>query len=56
MLEIGDCNIFIMRNEEMKYKEIVVSYCTIYLNTHDVVVIDMTSEDKGAMIFKHQSF
>lgn len=32
-LQIGDANIFLLRNEEFKYKELLISYKTIYLNT-----------------------
>jgi len=33
-LDIGDANIFIIRDEERKFKELMISYKTIYMNTY----------------------
>lgn len=41
-LDIGDADIFILRDEQQKYKELVVSYKTIFLNTYNIIVIDLT--------------
>ena len=57
LLEIGDCNIFVMRNEQMNYKELIISYCSIYVNTHNVIVMDINKNAaKGQMIFRHESY
>lgn len=54
-LEIGDCRIRVMHDEEHGYKELVISYKTIYINTYTVHVMDLTCEDQPT-IFRHESF
>ena len=43
-LDIADANITIVHNEVKKYKELVVSYKTIFINTYNVIVVDISSE------------
>ena len=43
-LDIGDTNIFILRNKEHGYREICISYKTIYINTYNIMVMDMKSD------------
>jgi hypothetical protein len=47
-LDLGDANIFVLRhgNQEQQYKELIISYKTIYINTYNVTVMDI-SQDKG---------
>ena len=40
-LSIGDCDIFVMRQKGMK--ELVISYKTIYINTYNIIIIDISS-------------
>ena len=42
-LDIGDANIFVLRNEEMLYKELVVSYKSIHINTYMILNIDISN-------------
>lgn len=49
-----------LRNKEQNYKEIIVCYKTIYINTYNINVIDI-SQIKGTtqmphIIFRHRSF
>ena len=41
-LEIGDCNIYVIRGidpiSKKYYKELVIAYKTIYINTYNVFV------------------
>ena len=39
-LDIGDCDIAILREPEKRIKEIVISYKTIYINVYTIMVID----------------
>jgi hypothetical protein len=55
-LDIGDPNMFILRNYESKLKELIVSYKTIYINTYNVICMDVSIEDDQLMIFRHESF
>ena len=55
-LDIGDTNIFVLRNHEKGIKEIIISYKTIYINTFNVVVMDISKDNKKNMIFRHESF
>ena len=43
-LDIEDTNIYFLRNTELKYKEIVISYKTIFQNTYSILVMDLSSE------------
>tara|TARA_B110000285_G_C15126167_1_gene620389 strand:- start:1494 stop:1925 length:432 start_codon:yes stop_codon:yes gene_type:complete len=46
-LDIGDANIFVLRHanrdKSQFYKELVISYKTIYINTYNVTVMDISS-------------
>jgi hypothetical protein len=57
-LDIGDASIYVLRNETGKenIKEIIISYKTIFINTYNIVVMDITSESTQNMIFRHESF
>ena len=46
----------INRNTETGIKELVISYKTIYINTFNVAVLDITTEAQQQMIFRHESF
>ena len=55
-LDIGDTNIFVLRNKEKGIKEITISYKTIFINTYNVVVMDISKEQDKSIIFRHESF
>jgi hypothetical protein len=40
-LTIGDVKLHILRGEESNYKEIVISYKTIYVNVYSIIVLDL---------------
>ena len=44
-LDIADANIFVLRNPDKMYKELVLSYKTIYLNTYNITVLDISQTD-----------
>jgi len=54
-LDIGNADIAIIKNKEKCYKELLIGYKTIYMNTYTVQVVDIASADKTT-IFKHLSF
>ena len=41
-LDIGDCKLFVMRSKVNKLKELIISYKTIYINTFNVVIMDIS--------------
>jgi hypothetical protein len=43
-LDISDANVWVLRNKERKYKELIVSYKTIHINTYSVKVFDISSD------------
>lgn len=64
-LNIGDPNMYIMKNKSKNYdtdiKELVISYKTIFMNTYNVINMDISVEhddqgDNQLMIFRHESF
>lgn len=55
-LDIGDPNIYVLRNKEKGIKELIVSYKTIFINTYNVIVMDISVNDEQTMIFRHESF
>ena len=58
-LDIGDVNMQILRDNTKKggYKELLIGYKTIYINTYNLVVIDLSGDEaKRATLFRHESF
>jgi len=55
-LNIDDANISIMRNEDKMTKELILSYKTIYTNTYNLTIIDISNVDDNNIIIKHDSF
>jgi len=54
-LEIDDADVVVIRDEVNKYKELLISYKTIYMNTYNMQVIDLISDEQWT-IYKHDSF
>jgi len=52
-LDIADANMFVLKNETHGYKELIVSYKTMYINTFNCMVVDLTDK---LIIFRHESF
>ena len=55
-LDIGDVNIYILRNLERRYKEIVISYKTIYINVYNILVLDTYHKSNQPIMYRHESF
>lgn len=56
-LDIGDCDINVLRDIDTKVKELVISYKTIYINTYNVIVIDIANGgSSNNVVFQHESF
>jgi hypothetical protein len=62
-LDIGDANIFILTGQDHKvggsghFKELVVSYKTIYINTFNIVLTDLAgTDDKSNTLFRFEPF
>ena len=55
-LDIGDCKLFMMRSKQRALKELVISYKTIYINTYNVVIMDISQSKGQSMVARHESF
>jgi len=55
-LDIGDPNIYVLRNIQKGLKELIISYKSIFINTYNVIVMDISVEDEQTLIFRHESF
>jgi len=55
-LDIGDANIYVMRNQEKGLKEIIISFKTIFINTYNVICMDISPKADLSLIFRHESF
>ena len=55
-LDIDDTNIYVLRNIEKGIKEIIISYKTIFINTFNVVVMDISADAEKSIIFRHEGF
>jgi len=55
-LDISDANVFIVRNKKKKFKELVVSFKTIFINVYNVCVMDISNHRNIRTIFRHESF
>jgi|TARA_B110001450_G_scaffold228153_1_gene227952 hypothetical protein len=61
LLDIDDCHLSIQRNKNsytgLSYKELVVGYKTINVNSYDLFVYDISGDrSERATMFKHESF
>ena len=54
-LDIGDPNIYILRNKENGLKELVVSFKIIYLNTYNIISLDISNPGQKSLVFRHES-
>ena len=54
-LDIADADVNIVRNHRKKFKELVISFKTIFMNTYNVQVIDISS-DTEKILFRHECF
>lgn len=54
-LDIADADIAVVRNQQKNYKELVVSYKSISVNTYTVIVADISSQEKWVQ-FRHEAF
>ena len=54
-LDIADADVAVVRNPQRKYKELVVCYKTIFINTYTVHVIDISSKSLWTQ-FRHETF
>lgn len=56
-LEIGDASISVLRDKQNGFKELVLSYKTIFINTYTVHVMDIANQSSGQpTLYKHESF
>lgn len=56
-LEISDCGLYFIEDKEKGFREVVASYKTIYVNTYNVIAIDITlTNSENLVIFRHESF
>ena len=61
-LEINDGNISVMRtmnqgpNKDRNYKELVLSFKTIYMNAYNITVLDISEKNNSKTVFRHESF
>ena len=51
-LDTGDAKVHIVRDGNQAIKELIVSYKLIYMNTYNVIVMEVD----GTPLFKHESF
>jgi hypothetical protein len=43
-LDIGDTHLFLVLDDDLNYKELLITYKSIYINTFNVMLIDLSSE------------
>lgn len=58
-LDIGDTNIEIVRNKANGFKELCISYKTIFINTFNIMLLDMKQDpkySKNSILYRHESF
>jgi hypothetical protein len=47
---------FVLRNEALGYKEVILGFKSIYINTYNLFCIDISQEGHDSIIFRHDSF
>jgi hypothetical protein len=54
-LDIADADVFVVRNQAQKYKELLVSYKSISVNTYTLMVCDISTDTQWTQ-FRHETF
>ena len=44
-LDIGNADVQIIKNKDSKYKELLVSYKSIYMNTYTLYILDISTDN-----------
>lgn len=55
-LDVGDANIYISKDTLNNTKELIISYKSIYLNTLNTVIFNISNSEDIDIIFWHESF
>ena len=55
-LDIDDCHINILKDSKRGYKEVVVSYKTIFVNIYTILVLDLNHKSGQPLMYRHESF
>jgi uncharacterized protein YecE (DUF72 family) len=55
-LDTDDVAMFILRSPELQSKELILSFKSIFVNTHNVMCLDITGSSRKVMVFRHESF
>lgn len=58
-LDIDNANMYISKgnNESKQYRELIIGYKTIFINTYTVVCKDLSDiENEAAVLYKHEAF
>jgi hypothetical protein len=55
-LDIDDCHINILKDNKEGYKEVVVSYKTIFVNIYTILVLDLNHKSGQPLMYRHESF
>lgn len=55
-LDISDTTMAILRDENTGYKELILGFKIIYINTYNLFCMDITVDNRELIIFRHESF
>lgn len=56
-LDIGDCNIQLLKNHKTGIKELIITYKSIFVNTYTTMIMDVSViTGEPSMVFRHESF
>jgi len=55
-LNVNDVNVFINRNAKHQFKELIVTFKSIYINIYSVIVLDISRIRNMNMLYRHESF
>lgn len=55
-LDISDTCMSFLKDENTGYKELIIGFKIIYINTYNLFCMDITVDNKESIIFRHESF
>jgi len=55
-LDISDSCMYVLRDENTGYKELIIGFKIIYINTYNLFCMDITVDNRESIIFRHESF
>ena len=55
-LDIGDMHLHFLKDPRSGLKEMILSFKMIFINTYNVIVFDVSTDENSVIAYRHESF